>query len=204
MLLKKSIGSFRYTPFYGGNRELPDGERVSVLIRPVTRLEAMAQAKWSDPDELTAWRERELAECIKTKEYGPLIEQLPVNLQCALRQFQGHVSEIINAAVEDDNGAMRKIEDPVELFLEMVGEDWEGAQERIGRTGDSGGFESAEDAAECGLIAEIQYVLSQTATLKGDELKNFASLCASSSSRRSATAPDATDTDDSATVEPSA
>ena len=176
MILKKKVGSFRYVPHYAGNRELSDAERMSVLLRPVKRLEIVAQIKWADPDELTAWRNEALAEHLKNADYGNLIPQLPTQFQVGLRQFIEHVSEPQNVQIEDEDGTLRTLTDPVEIFLEMVGEDWDAEMVKA-----DGGFESPEEAADFGLIAEIQYVLNTSGTLRGDERKNFLSLCAGSS-----------------------
>ena len=194
MLLKTKIGSFRYVPHYGGNRDLPDAERMSFMLRPVTRLERLAQLKWGDADELTAWRNEALAELLKA-DYGPLIPQLPTNLQASMRQFVEHVSEPQNVAIEDETGEPRTLTDPGEIYLELIQEDWESTAKRIERTGSASGFTDPEDASKCGLVAEIQYVLGQTAELSGDELKNFPSLCAGSSQRTAEIAEDAPETD---------
>ena len=176
MILKQKIGSFRYVPHYAGNRALPDAERMSFLLRPVTRLELVAQAQWANADELTAWRGKALAEHLKHEEYGALIPQLPAQFQVGLRQFIEHVSMPQNVQMEDEDGTTRTLTDPVEIYLEMAGEDWD-----VGMVKADGGFASLEEAAEFGLIAEIQYVLNTSATLRGDERKNFLSLCAGSS-----------------------
>lgn len=190
MILKQKIGSFRYVPHYAGNRALSDAERMSFLLRPVTRLELAAQTQWTDPDNLTAWRGKALAEHLKNEEYGALIPQLPVQFQVGLRQFVEHVSEVQNVQIEDEDGTPRTLTDPVEIYLEMAGEDWD-----IGMVKADSGFASPEEAGDFGLVAEIQYVLNTSATLHGDERKNFLSLCAGSSQPTAAAAAPAPATD---------
>ena len=180
MILKKQIGSFRYAPHYGGNRALPDGERMSFLIRPMTRLELIAQTRWVEDGAMTAWRREALGKQEANADYGTLIAQLPAGVQSGLRQFIEHVGEPVNVAIEDADGERHELTDPAEIFLHLVAEDMESLARRT-ETERADGFQSAEDAAQFGLIAELQYVVGQTAMLRGDELKNFASLCGGSS-----------------------
>jgi len=191
MLLKKQIGSFRYAPHYGGNRDLPEGERMSFRIRPMTRLELIAQTRWSEDGAMALWRKEALAKHEAHPQYGKLIGQLPTNIQAGLRQFVEHVSEPVGVVIEDADGERHELEDAAEIFLHLVAEDMEGLMRRSDKQR-ADGFATVEEAAEFGLIAELQWVIGQTAMLRGDELKNFASLCGGSNCRQS-TASSATD-----------
>jgi hypothetical protein len=198
MLLKKQIGSFRYTPHYGNNRDLPERERMSVRIRPMTRLELVAQAGWEDDGGMAVWRREALAKHEADPGYGKLIAQLPATIQAGLRQFVEHVSEPLNVVIEDADGERHELTDAAEMFLHLVAEDMDSLSRRS-EAQRSGGFATAEEAAAFGLIAEIQWVVGQTAMLRGDELKNFASLCGGSNCLQSTATPA---TDAPATIPP--
>jgi len=188
MLVKRQIGSFRYAPHYGGNRALPESERMSFLIRPMTRLELIAQTRWAEEGAMAVWRREALAKHEADPQYGKLIGQLPNTVQAGLRQFVEHVSDPVGVVIEDADGERHALTDAAEIFLHLVAEDMDSLARRSD-TQRADGFASAEEASEFGLIAEVQWVIGQTAMLRGDELKNFASLCGGSSCRQSMASP---------------
>lgn len=154
MELSKQVGAFTLVPEYDGNRDLPESERLSLTIKPLRRLDLMAQMGWlHNPDEVYRWRDEELKQWINNPAYGKEINQLPLELLIGMRQFVGQTSEFRNFLVEG-----RALEDPAEVFLNIAGE-----------TGDTT------------LIGEIQDAITQTAILNGDELKNFVRQCGGSS-----------------------
>jgi len=144
-------GIFSYVPEYGDNRELPETERLSLDIRPVRRIDLLAQMGWTEsPEEVYKWRDETQKAFIDNPEYGELILQIPFTVLTGWRQFIGHCSGFRNFVFDGEEKT-----DPAEIFLLLAGE--------INTDGS--------------LIGMIQNVITQTATLSGDALKNFKGEC---------------------------
>lgn len=168
---------FSYVPYWSGNREQNPQDQIVLDLLPITRLERLAQENWTTAS-ILAWIEKKLPHHWNNPDYGALFPDLPEQLLKGFRQFVEHVTAVHHAVLEDEKGKLQEVTDPATLFLWCVGEIYDHLE--LFAEGPPR-FNSPEEAAKAGLIAEIQHVLAQTAILTGDDLKNFLSRCVGSS-----------------------
>lgn len=154
----------RYVPTYRGNRDLPEDQRLSLEIRKLRSVDILAQAGLADNDDAAfAWRDEHLKEHLADPDYGDLVKQLPAHFLNGLRQFASHTRGFRNFIF---NG--KEETDGAKIFFNLAG--------------------NLSDSDN--LIIEIQNVIKKSASLEGEELKNFFWQCGTESSQPS-TASDA-------------
>ena len=161
-LSKGKIGEVVYVPEYQGNRDLPQDERLSVVIKPLRRVDFLAQMGWEEAtEEVLRWRDKELKRFIQNPEYGELIKQLPLSILKGMRQFVGHISGFRNFIFDGEEKT-----DPAEIYLLLAGEAAEGVEDL------------GEDDIPQTLVGELQQAVVKTYRLKGEDLKNWLGQCA--------------------------
>lgn len=144
---------FTYVPKWCGNRDLPEGEQVSCLIRRPTTAERFALENQRIHLKLQAWWDKKSASLNLNKLLSVAADAFDDQQLLMAYYFDHFTSEWTNVAYEDDQGA-RAMTDPVEIFLLTPISD-----------------EAPKDA----LCAEVFEVIRRAAGLSGEQLKNFVS-----------------------------
>lgn len=161
--MKLAVGWFRYEPQWKGNRALPEAERLSLEIRRLRPVDL-----YSDDDDAfyTQWRDDELKPKYGATEYWPQIARFPVPILGVLRRLTTHTRNW--QGFEFEHGMET---DPIKIALEMP---------------TPPGLQQSD-----GLLWEITTVLTETANLTADEVKNYKGPSAGMSTARASTAPSA-------------
>lgn len=154
-----SILWLRYVPTYRGNRDLPEDQRLSLEIRKLRSVDILAQAGLIENDDAAfAWRDEVLKDHLADPDYGALVKQLPAHILNGMRQFMDHTKGFRNFVFDG-----KEETDPARIFFNLAG-----------------------NMAEAdNLIIEIQNVIKKSASLEGEELKNFFWQCGTENSQPS-------------------
>ena len=100
---------FTYVPRFMRNRELPDGERMSVELRKMSTVDLLAQR--DDRDALIAWRDEHLEKWLKG-EHGEAIREFSPSILLALRQFTENTRKFRNFVFDGEEE-----KDPFAIFI---------------------------------------------------------------------------------------
>lgn len=107
----------RLVPEFGGNRDLPEAEQLSLEIERMRTAEVMAAAG-SDLGKNEAWLKSEaMKRWVEDPEFGPLIRQYDRPTLAVFRQFVEHTRGFRNFVFEG-----REVTDPAEIFLRSPAE----------------------------------------------------------------------------------
>lgn len=143
--MKLGISWFDYEPQWKGNRDLPEGERLKLQIRRLRPVDLYA-----DEDEAfyNEWRDGDLKAQYGDSGHWAQIKRFPSGVLAVLHRLTTHTRNWQNFEFEDGDKT-----DPIEIMLEVP---------------TPIGLDQQE-----GLLWEITTVLSDTANLTVDELKNY-------------------------------
>ena len=151
------LAEFRYVPEFRGNRELPEEEQVSVVVKRLTAIDVLQDLT---PEQLRKWRDEAFHKWAVTEKVGDTervtgfekiaagLEMVPPEMLSIFRRVITHTHGYRNITVDG-----RAITDPAEIFL-------------VARIPDS--LEQADN-----LLVELYTVLRNTSALSEAELGNF-------------------------------
>lgn len=149
------IESFTFLPTYGGNRELPYEEQISVeIIRPPTR-DRLVQEGETERD-LFRWRDEHLSAWLQNPEFGEAIKAFSPAVLLVLKFLQKYTRKWKGILYD---GA--ELTDPVEICLKLP-------------------IPPPSDP-EPALVREVYDAIMRASALGGEQLKNFVSGCDGSS-----------------------
>ena len=150
-----NINWFDFVPQYGGNRDLPESERMSLQIRRIPTSVVMAQG--NTDGNVFAWKKKQLDRMAHNDNFSEEVISSFKNMEQAglsdLRQFCNYSRDFKNIAVDGVT-----LTDPLEVALLVP-------------------LSKCEETGET-LFHEILYAQNEAMTLEGDSLKNFVSACA--------------------------
>jgi hypothetical protein len=141
--------SFRFVPLFGGNRELPPDQQISLEIVRPTVAERLAQDGESEAA-LYAWRDTALKQWVEDPELGVAVKMMSPNVLTVLRAVVSHTRDWRGVTLDG-----RPLTDPAEICLHAP----------------------IPDGSERPLVREVYDAVQRAAGLTGDELGNFASRC---------------------------
>ena len=151
------LAEFRYVPEFRGNRDQPDEEQVSVVVKRLTAIDVLQDLT---PEQLRKWRDEAFHKWAVTEKVGDTervtgfekiaagLEMVPPEMLSIFRRVITHTHGYRNITVDG-----RAITDPAEIFL-------------VARIPDS--LEQADN-----LLVELYTVLRNTSALSEAELGNF-------------------------------
>jgi hypothetical protein len=139
------IAWFRYIPKWKDNRDLDEGEQLSLEIKRMKPIDTLYD---DDEETVHAWRDEHLKRWLDDPEQGAGVRQMPLDVLKLLKRFAKHTRGFKGFVFD----GVEKT-DPIDIFLNIPNP-----------------TTSAQDNS---LIMEIVQVLGETAHMTGDELKNF-------------------------------
>ena len=143
--MELGIAWFRYIPKWKGNRDLDEGEQLSLEIKRMKPIDTLYD---DDEASVHAWRDEHLKRWLDDPEHGAGVRQMPVEVLKLLKRFANHTRGFKGFVFD----GVEKT-DPIDIFLNIPNP-----------------TTSAQDNS---LIMEIVQVLGETAHMTGDELGNF-------------------------------
>lgn len=138
-----------FVPEFGGNRSLPEDERLSLKIRKLNAIDVLSIT--DDNADLKKWRDSRLAKQLKDPEKATKIMAFTDGVLQVFKQFVDHTKDFKNFNFDGE-----EVTDAVDIFLRLP---------------------VSVNPKDTSLVAEISNTIVQTAHLYGDELKNFARQC---------------------------
>jgi hypothetical protein len=152
-----SLEEFRYEPEFRGNRNLPAGERVSVMVKRLTALDVLQDLT---PEQLLAWRDKAFRRWAVTKKDGDServvgfegvcdgLDLVPTEMLAIFRRVITHTHGYRNITFSGQD-----VTDPAEIFL---------------RTRMPDSLNQKDN-----LLLELYNTLRETAGLSDDDLGNW-------------------------------
>ncbi|MAB57680.1 MAG: hypothetical protein CL524_09060 [Aequorivita sp.] len=136
---------FDYVPVWKNNRSLSEEEQLSLKIKRLRPIDTLYEENEKD---IFKWRDKELKRYIENPEYTDQIKGMPLEVLKLIKRFSGHTKDFKNFLFDGDEKT-----DPIDVFLNIPN--------------------PTSDSQDNSLIMEIISVLSETAHLTGEELKNY-------------------------------
>jgi len=146
MIMELGITWFRYIPEWKGNRDLDEGEQLSLEIRRMRPLDTLYE---ESEESIHRWRDEHLKRWLDNNaEEADNIRLMPIEVLKLLKRFASHTRGYKGFVFD----GVEKT-DAIDIFLNIPN--------------------PTTSSQTDSLIMEIARVLGETANMTGDEVKNF-------------------------------